>query len=153
MPYLIDISYMFLPTAVDPTSLCPFCDEPYPDDPSKVLQDMMTKARSRAYRDCRPSNTLGLKAELLYYFSMCRRHRFETGVLPKAKHYGWPTCINFDELPTRVEALRNHLAALIENKELSVFWQDLKCEIKNEGLSKVISIEGQMKSFDKSMSG
>ncbi len=114
---------------------------------------MLRRARSRAYRDPRPANKLGLKADMTVYIDMCQRHRFEVEQLPKAAAHGWPTKINFDRLPERVEALRTSLDMVINDKQRSVFWKELKRNIDKDGLMKTVGLAGQMNAFQNCQPG
>ena len=87
------------------------------------------------------------------YIDMCQRHRFEVEQLPKAEAHGWPKKIDFDHLPERVETLRKSLEAIIDDKDRSFFWKELKKSIENDGLMKSIGLAGQMNAFQNSQPG
>lgn len=132
----------------DPKTICSFCDLPFPSDPSPLLEQMLRKARSRAYRDPRPGNELGLKADnITVFIDMCQRHGFEMDQLPKAAAHGWPKKIDFDHLPQRIEAQKATLENIIEHKEQSIFWKEVRTNIKKDGLMKTIGLAGQMSMF------
>lgn len=138
---------------VDPTTLCQYCDQPFPLHPSPLLQAMLQRVQRKSYRDPRPANPLGLKAPLLTYINLCQRHRFETHQLPKAKANGWPTDINFAAIPDRVIRLKSLLQQFIVNRETSPFWREVREEIEKEGTRKVTGIAGQFMAFEKSQPG
>ncbi|KAI5116349.1 hypothetical protein M0805_002254 [Coniferiporia weirii] len=137
----------------DPNTLCPYCDMPFPTDPSPLLTNMVNRIRKISYRDPRPSNALGLKAPLLSYVNMCQRHQFEATLLPQARAKGWPTYINFTALPVRVKALKSQLESYMLNKESSLFWLELKKEIDKKGVRRVMGISDQFNTFEKSQPG
>ncbi|KAL5513270.1 hypothetical protein ACEPAH_3668 [Sanghuangporus vaninii] len=135
----------------DPKTLCPYCDMPFPPNPTPLLIDMLK--RIPKYPDARPTNPLGLKAPLLSYVTMCQRHQFEMQLLPKARAAGWPTCIDFTTLPGRIHALRKHMTMLLRDKRKSIFWRDLKKDIDKYGARKTMGVTNQFDSFEKSQPG
>ncbi|KAL5536818.1 hypothetical protein ACEPAF_641 [Sanghuangporus sanghuang] len=135
----------------DPKTLCPYCDMPFPPNPTPLLIDMLK--RIPKYPDARPTNPLGLKAPLLSYVTMCQRHQFEMQLLPKARAAGWPTCIDFTTLPGRIHALRKHMTVLLRDKRKSIFWRDLKKDIDKYGARKTMGVTNQFDSFEKSQPG
>lgn len=160
---------------MDPSTLCPYCDEPLPDTPTPHLVKLLASARAKSYKDSRPSNPKGLKAPLSTFISVCQRHRFESVKLPEAKKRGWPQSINFDKLKGRVEDMRERLEAIIldgkgnvsamsEDEEdddwqargprgQSAFWMDLMKEVKKKGSRAVVGVAGQFASFEKTQPG
>lgn len=135
----------------DPKALCPYCDMPFPPNPTPLLLAMLK--RIPRYPDPRPTNPLGLKAPLLSYVSMCQRHEFEMQLLPKARAAGWPTNIDFAALPERICALRQGMAMVLRDKETSVFWRELKKQIDKQGARKTMGITNQFDSFERSQPG
>ncbi|KAL5531383.1 hypothetical protein ACEPAG_4260 [Sanghuangporus baumii] len=135
----------------DPKTLCPYCDMPFPPNPTPLLVDMLK--RIPKYPDSRPTNLLGLKAPLLSYVTMCQRHQFEMQLLPKARAAGWPTCIDFTTLPRRIHALRKHMTVLLRDKGKSIFWRELKKDIDKYGARKTMGVTNQFDSFEKSQPG
>jgi len=67
--------------------------------------------------------------------------------LPIAKARGWPMTIDFDSLPNRVEVLRSTLEGIMNNKDSSVFWRQLKEDINKDGLMKTVGLSGQLSAF------
>lgn len=126
---------------------------PFPSDPSPLLESMLKRLRGLSRRDPRPANPLGLKAALTQYVSLCQRHQFEVDQLPKAKARGWPTRIDFDALPSRVEECKSQLANVINDKGTSALWLEINEGIKEGGSRKVTGIAGQYLAFDKSQPG
>jgi hypothetical protein len=166
-------SSVFLDPKVDPSTLCPWCDEPLPVEPTELLISIMESVREKSYREARPTNPLGLKASVGTYIPVCKRHRFESHQVPMARAKGWPTRIDFGKLKDRVEALRNELKALIDDKppaslgdwslddeeeessprSRSLFWQELVGDVKTKGTRVMASAKGQFANFDKLQPG
>jgi hypothetical protein len=170
-----DRSVVFLDTAVDPSTLCPWCDEPLPPEPTPYLISLMESVRITSSPEVRSSNPLGLKASVGVYVAVCKRHRFESHQVPLANAKGWPTQIDFSVLKDRVEALRDDLEALILNRypntpsddsddsssngsgihprSKSVFWRELIRDVKAKGTRAMASAKGQFANFDKLQPG
>ena len=157
-PTAVDVGY-----AKDPSTLCPYCDEQLPPHPTPSLQSLMSNARRKSYADPRPRNLRGLKAPLAIYISVCQRHRFELHQLPIALERGWPQIINFQKLPKRVARMKIELEAIIlacDDQDgtkgptsRSVFWREVKKEVKNQGSRTVVGVKGQFASFEKTQPG
>lgn len=109
--YFVD----FLNRGVDHSTLCPWCDELLPPVPSPHLQKLIDDARKRSFRDSRPSNTYGLRAQLTVFSTVCQRHTFERVHVPLAEKNGWPMKIKWDELSDRVTALKEVLKRIVDD--------------------------------------
>ncbi|KAH7885744.1 RTC4-like domain-containing protein [Phlebopus sp. FC_14] len=163
----IDIGY-----AKDPTTICPYCDEDLPAHPTPPLQNLLATARRKSYADPRPRNPRGLKAPLAIYISVCQRHRFETHHLPIAIERGWPTSIDFKKVPDRVKRMKAELEAIILDngycddgeeddiddisggpRSRSVFWREVRKEVRKQGSRTVVGVKGQFASFEKTQPG
>ncbi|TDL24011.1 hypothetical protein BD410DRAFT_132480 [Rickenella mellea] len=150
---MADMSFMQDVAPADPSSLCPYCDEVFPSDPSPLLENMRSRVRAVSRRDPRPGNRLGLKAPIAAFVAFCQRHRFESHQLPKAKARGWPTRINFAALPRRIEEMRDELESLIMDKDSSEFWKELQKVIGQSGTRMALGVRGQFGSFEKGQPG
>ena len=106
---------MFINPETDPSTLCPWCDEPLPTRPSPYLLRLMAAAKTRSASDARPTNPLGLYAAPAVFVNVCQRHRFESVQVPLAKRRGWPTRIDWKGLGGRVCAMRGALEAIVED--------------------------------------
>ncbi|KIK18140.1 hypothetical protein PISMIDRAFT_14544 [Pisolithus microcarpus 441] len=167
----IDIGY-----ARDPSTLCPYCDEPLPPHPTPSFQSLLSKAGKKSRPDPRPRNPKGLAAPLTIYISVCQRHRFESHQLPIALERGWPQAINFKNVPMRVERMKPDLEAIIMDdddddtdndvvgdidedddtrgpRSRSVFWKEVKREVKKQGSRTTVGVKGQFASFEKIQPG
>ncbi|KIK93689.1 hypothetical protein PAXRUDRAFT_828700 [Paxillus rubicundulus Ve08.2h10] len=156
----------------DPSTACPYCDEPLPSHPTPFLRNLLVTARTKSYPDPRPRNPRGLKAPLATYISACQRHRFESHQLPIAIERGWPKTIDFAKVPARVKSMKKELVAIIldgdalgddENpnaddklkgpRNRSVFWREMVNEVKKQGSRAVVGLKGQFASFEKTQPG
>jgi hypothetical protein len=131
----------------------------------------LATAKRKSYADPRPRNPRGLKAPLGVYISACQRHHFETHILPEAMENGWPQSIDFKKVPERVEGIKSALEAIIADADncsedddsgdvdsrgpriRSVFWREVKKEIKKQGSRTVTGVKGQFASFEKTQPG
>jgi hypothetical protein len=156
---------VFLDPTIDPSTLCPWCDQQLPADPTPRLKSLIESVRSKSYSSPRPSNPLGLGAPLTASVAVCQRHRFESHQIPKAQAKGWPTKIDFGQVKPRVEALGSKLEALVLNKPSNAdnlilldkdeeklrddcpFWMEMVKEVKSKGTRAVTSSKGQFANF------
>ncbi|KAG2040111.1 RTC4-like domain-containing protein [Suillus americanus] len=156
---------------VDPSTVCPYCDEPLPCNPTPQLKNLLATAKRKSYPDPRPRNSRGLKAPLGIYISACQRHHFETHTLPEAMEKGWPQSIDFKKVPKRVEGMKGALDAIITDTDIhsddedsveddargprvrSDFWREIKKQIKKQGSRTVTGVKGQFASFEKTQPG
>lgn len=160
--YKVELGY-----ARDPSEMCPYCDEELPSHPTPFLQHLLTTARKKSVSDPRPRNRGGLKAPLTIYISVCQRHRFESHQLPIATERGWPKTIDFAKVPDRVKKMKRELEAIILDRDdisdtddgprgprcKSVFWREVKKEVKKQGSRTVVGVKGQFASFEKTQPG
>ena len=100
---------------VDPSTLCPWFDEPLPPAPSPLLQRLIVAARGKSYDDPRLSNPHGLHAPATVFVNVCHRHQFEKHHFPLAQQRGWPTEIEWDRLSNRIVKLRSRLQAIVDD--------------------------------------
>jgi hypothetical protein len=170
-PYSMPLRTVEIDQLVDLSTLCPYCDEPLPCNPTPQLNDLLATAKQQSYGDPRPQNPFGLKAPLAIYISACQRHRFETHLLPEALEKGWPQSIDFKEVPKRVESMKSALEDLIIDvddcndnessvyddtrspRSRSIFWRELKKEIQKQGSRTTTGVKGQFSTFEKTQPG
>ncbi|KAG2346796.1 hypothetical protein BDR05DRAFT_906368 [Suillus weaverae] len=156
---------------INPSTVCPYCDEPLPRNPTPQLKNLLATAKQKSYPDPRPRNSRGLKAPLGIYISACQRHHFETHSLPEAVEKGWPQSINFKMVPKRIERMKGALEAIITDTDIysdnedsvdddargprarSDFWREIKKQIKKQGSRTVTGVKGQFASFEKTQPG
>lgn len=124
----------------DPSTLCPWCSETLPENPTDTLLSMMQVARAKSRPHPRPGNALALKAKLGHHAHVCVRHRLELEASATAKANGWPYPIDFRVLGNRVQEMKGDLSVFIFQKDRSVFWQDLRDKIELMGINRALSI-------------
>lgn len=174
---------VFLSPDIDPSTLCPYCDEPLPATPTPHLLTLLSTTLQKSYPDPRPSNPKGRKAPLGVFIGVCQRHRFERIRLPEAIRMGWPIAISWGEVRGRVEGLVDVLRGVLEDvgagtggeseseeesgegregkdkgkekgpRARSVFWKEVKKEVKKKGTRAVVGVSGQFASFEKTQPG
>ncbi|THH00643.1 hypothetical protein EW026_g1928 [Hermanssonia centrifuga] len=110
-----DEDLLFLDPNVDPSTLCPWCDESLPPVPSPHLANLIEAARARSYSDSRPTNPLGLRATPMVFVGVCQRHRFESIQIPLAQQKGWPTKIAWEKLGKRIKSIKSRLQAIVDD--------------------------------------
>jgi len=152
LPFLVD----------DGDARCPFCDEPWPPEPSfklLTLRDaaMRHAATPRARCPPRLANPSVLAADSFHILKLCAHHRAETIIIPEGREEGWPNCIDFETLPMRVSHIRPRLEAIINDPADSPFYQDTVNDLALHGAlygaQHVPSVMGQYQRFDKSRPG
>lgn len=139
----------------DPETICPFCDEDLPKNPSDLLLSLTKEARKYSRPYPRIANKLGLTAPIERYIEVCQRHEFETVELPKAESKGWPKKIEFKALPRRINSpdLQGRLQNVVANPDLSIFWEEIVMDIQKNGVRSVMSSAGQLATFNRTMPG
>ncbi|OSD04878.1 hypothetical protein PYCCODRAFT_1348475, partial [Trametes coccinea BRFM310] len=173
-----DLDDIFLDPSVDPATLCPWCDEPLPPNPTPHLTSLIEGARRRSYPDDRPTNPLGLRAAPMVFVSVCQRHRFERVWIPRARKRGWPTSIDWGRLRGRIERLKGELKAIIDDidedfvpeseystttnkqeraqcrpRKENEFWQDVVKNVRQQGSRQTTGVRGQFLHFNKTQPG
>ncbi|KAH7106732.1 RTC4-like domain-containing protein, partial [Auriculariales sp. MPI-PUGE-AT-0066] len=138
---------------VDHSKLCPFCDQPLPEQLSPEFHDLLRNAIKRAVNRPRPSNRFGLKASLPIYIGVCERHRFEEKLLPQAIKAGWPTTIDFNAVPRRLLDQRKLLKDILQNPSTSSFFRDSLEHVQAVGLRVAESAMGQYATFERIQPG
>lgn len=148
---------LFIDEAVDPSMLCPFCDERLPPNPSPLYRSLLEAAKRKAYPDARPSNLRGLKASMGIYVASCTRHRFEAHQIPLAVAKGWPMDIDFGRVRDRVEQLRDSLGKLVKGegsaRDENIYWTTVIKEVQKMGSRAASGVKGQFESFQRTQPG
>ncbi|KAI1793474.1 RTC4-like domain-containing protein [Ganoderma leucocontextum] len=164
---------MFFNPAIDPKTLCPWCDEPLPSEPTPHLRALMTAAKRVSSRDDRLTNPLGLRAPLTAFVGVCQRHRFERNWVPRARKRGWPTTIDWDALSGRISRLRRHLQAIVNDvdeefapnvprsgtsgsmrpRKENEFWVEAVKNVRQQGSRQTTGVRGQFQHFNKTQPG
>jgi hypothetical protein len=135
-------------------SLCPFCDEPWPEEPTSKLLALRATAVAHAVPSPRPRNSKGLSAaNFALYAPLCAQHQNEMKTIPEGHEEGWPNEIDFDALPRRLNSVKLYLEALVNDPTKSPFYQDVTNELEASGSTSQSSISGQYATFDKCRPG
>lgn len=95
--------------AVDPDTLCPFCDQPLPDQPSEdllakkatLLKDPSAKRRATIKN---PKAVRLRDGHVMRTAQFCKQHENERKHIPLGRERGWPSSIDWAALPTCVSA-------------------------------------------------
>lgn len=139
---------------MDPTTLCPFCDEEWPKEPSEKLLRLKAAAMASAVPSPRPRNPGGMRSNSFTNFvSMCLQHRYETAVIPHGLEQGWPQVIDFDALPGRLARVQQRLVSVIQNPPLSPLFPEFQEHFTSRGAGYTSSIHAQLQEFPRSRPG
>jgi hypothetical protein len=161
---------VFLGAGVDPKTLCPYCDQPLPANPTPHLDALLKAVFKKSNPDPRPSNPLGRRAPVSIFVNACLRHRFEYEWRPKAQAQGWPATIDFANVRRRVQAMAPHLQGFIDgldsepldpdetitvdsSRQRSDFWDEIVMQIEKFGSKAFTGVGAQFSSFEKARPG
>ncbi|KAJ7241322.1 hypothetical protein B0H12DRAFT_1133693 [Mycena haematopus] len=109
--------YTPTPPPIDPASLCNYCDQEFPSEPSEDLLAMGKKLFSRSWAKPLPENPHHRAlATITMSVDHCRRHQFERDEMPTALRQGWPLKPNFSRLFHRILDLGVALRALVHKR-------------------------------------
>ncbi|KAJ7574386.1 RTC4-like domain-containing protein [Mycena floridula] len=153
--------YMFLDPDIDPKTLCPYCDNALPKNPTPCLKKMLASAREISSSHPRPTNPLGRKAPLAAFISVCQRHQFESHLLPEAEEKGWPQVIDWTQVEGRIKKMKRGLAELIQDhdgdeggpRQRCIFWDEIIADVKKKGSNAASNIRNQFDTFEKTQPG
>ncbi|PVG03322.1 hypothetical protein CPB86DRAFT_695647 [Serendipita vermifera] len=137
----------------DPSTLCPFCDEKLPEQPSLKLLSMLDKLKRKATPDPRWGNSLGLKAKMETYVAFCALHDAESTELPKGKKYGWPTTLDLEGIARRTWRFQSRLERIINEPEVGTFLFDLQEKAGKYGANAVSGAKGNWAVFNDASTG
>ena len=144
------------PEFFDPAELCPYCDEPWPVNPSEKLQEARRNLDLQSYPDSEyAENPLhrSVPGGFVKSISVCMLHRFEAHTLREAQLNGWPMQIDFDGLYPRVVELIPQVRPLITHPTTSEYYW-LARKLYNEvGSTAAQSIMGQYQDFESYSAG
>lgn len=133
--------------------LCPFCDEPWPEKPTVKLLALRAVALRHAVPSPRTANPDGWSASsFVSFIEVCNRHRNETTTIPDGLRQGWPSEINFDALPRRLNLLKSQLAAFVKDPASSSFFRATS-DLDDPGSLHSSSMEGRLLIFKRSQPG
>ncbi|KAJ7132394.1 RTC4-like domain-containing protein, partial [Mycena epipterygia] len=104
---------VFISPDTDPKTLCPYCDRPLPQPATVLLTRLLDEAFKKSHARKRPANPLGRKAPIHVFANVCKRHEFESNILPQAKAQGWPKDIDWAGLEGRVLNMAQDLSYIL----------------------------------------
>ncbi|KZT59479.1 hypothetical protein CALCODRAFT_191653 [Calocera cornea HHB12733] len=133
--------------------LCPFCDEPWPERPSKRLTALLDQVKLHAWKDPRYSNPDGFSAPMEVFVTLCTLHRSESSHIPEGIAEGWPTKIDFGGIPARLGQKKHALKKIVDDPSLSPFFQAAKNDILEKGARVAASAFGQYETFERCQPG
>ncbi|KAI7866861.1 hypothetical protein BDF14DRAFT_1808585 [Spinellus fusiger] len=146
------------------STACPYCREPL-EPPltmavEKALQDMKDKdEKYRALQLEKNPQRRVLVSELrrdvpsIEQFSFCRLHSLELKVKPQGIQKGYPVDINFEELPVRIQALREELVGVVDGQTHSIYRDHALKAYEHLGTRKARSTMAVMNRFEKTLPG
>lgn len=140
---------------LDPHDLCPFCDEPFPDNPSPDLIQLLTDLKKAAVSEPRLRNPNGLTAPLMTYINLCQMHRAESIHVEQGRRNHWPSVIDWDDVRERLKSSKvvKALRTIINDPHSSEFFVTFYNTIKRDGALKAASIRAQLDTFELSHPG
>ncbi|KAI0695339.1 RTC4-like domain-containing protein [Cerioporus squamosus] len=162
---------MFLDPSIDPKTLCPWCDERLPDEPTPHLRALISAAKRVSHPEDRLTNPLGLRAPPAAFVGVCQRHRFERDWIPRARQKRWPTRIAWDKLAERIIRLQATLQAIVDDvdedfapgvargstsrrpRKENEFWQEVAKNVRQQGSRQAAGVRGQFQHFNKTQPG
>lgn len=140
---------------MDPSRLCPFCDEEWPEFPSEDLLALRKTVEKVATKQPRFGNAAGLKAPMQNYVDLCQLHRSETQYIPEGIRNGWPQQIDWQKIPDRLRGKETEraLQRIIRHPYESKFFIFAYNNIKDRGSRVAESARGQLETFEFSQPG
>ncbi|BGP33302.1 hypothetical protein JCM10296v2_005098 [Rhodotorula toruloides] len=135
----------------DPDTLCPFCDAPFPDDPSDELLRLKRYLLSNPDAESRATmknrKAIRLPNHVVATAAFCQRHRNERDVIPEGLANGYPRDIDFDELPKRISRLlTEHLRSVLMGNTATPFLEPAIERVEAAGRRR--NVIGEYGSFD-----
>ncbi|GAA5884755.1 hypothetical protein JCM16303_005260 [Sporobolomyces ruberrimus] len=109
---------------IDPSTLCPFCDQELPTDPSDRLVSLKEYLLDRPHIEPRLSarNSEAKYLPIVEIASFCQLHKTEKIVVPEGVKQGYPLKIDWKGLPRRIEQdIAPHLSEVILGEIASRF--------------------------------
>jgi hypothetical protein len=132
---------------IDPSTLCPFCDETLPTEPSTKLLAMLDRLKRKATPDPRWGNSLGLKAKMETYVAFCALHQAESNEFPKGRKYGWPTTLNLESIAHRTRQCKAALEEIINDPSSGTFMDPLQKRAGEYGANAITGAKGSWAVF------
>jgi hypothetical protein len=139
----------------DPSRLCPFCDEEWPEFPSEELLTLRKTVEKVATKQPRYDNAAGLKAPMQSYIDLCQLHRSETQYIPEGILNGWPQQIDWKKIPKRLRRadIERALQRITKHPYESKYFIFAFDNIKKYGSRVAESARCQLETFEYSQPG
>ena len=104
----------------DPSTHCPWCDDPLPTNPSPKLLTLISDARKLSKPQPTKCNPFALYSPVATFTSVCHLHERELDREIHPDSYdpitrGWPQIIDWKMIPHRVLLLREYLQGIIDD--------------------------------------
>lgn len=120
---------------VEPSTLCPWCDDPLPANPSVTLQTLIQAARKRSDPQPTAYNPLALRAPVEAFAAVCYQHEQENDQHVNQQAYdpapgGWPLVINWQAFISRVIGAGENLKRIVDDVDED--WSPASCRPKRE---------------------
>ena len=137
----------------DPQSLCPYCDEPYPEFPSTTLQELHRNLDAISKPDpfggiSDDPHALHLKVYPHHQTGEhCERHRVELKASKKSDEPHWPA-IDFDILPHCIVNHYVELRLIMLDPTTSPFHTELMESLVMKNSNNTFSIQGEYESLE-----
>ena len=134
------------PPVVDAKEMCPYCDEPWPSNPSQQLIKIQCKIDTISSPDPGPhsdNQNHCCTSPAICAAAVCVQHLFENSVLPEGIAAGYPQNIDFKDLPQRIHALKPALDELVEDASPSLFYHFFEAAVSDMGWNRAIGTPGQ----------
>jgi hypothetical protein len=90
----------------------------------------------------------GKRLQAVDQFEFCRIHIAESEVIPEGLAKGYPSSINFDEIPERIERFKQDLIDVCRKKVKSIFRENVMKVFRETGIVKANSSMGIMNWFE-----
>ncbi|GAA5825185.1 hypothetical protein JCM11251_006134 [Rhodosporidiobolus azoricus] len=135
---------------VDPDTLCPFCDNPLPPEPSADLLSLRDYLISRPEAESWPTadNEKHVRMDPKQRAGFCKRHRDETEVIPEGRAKGWPQEMDWEKVERRVKRdCADYLQKVIFGTVPSRFLDKAQTEAREKG-KKLNDVKSDWTSFE-----
>ncbi|CAB4406354.1 unnamed protein product [Rhizophagus irregularis] len=117
--------------------ICPYCDEKLPSPLPNKLKDLFM-------------NFQGKRLKAVEQFEFCHAHIGEMQIIPDGIKKGYPTVIDFNSIPKRIENFSTDLLDICKKKVKSFYCDNFMREYRDKGKNKInspMSLMSRIESF------
>ncbi|GAA5926808.1 uncharacterized protein JCM15063_000375 [Sporobolomyces koalae] len=135
---------------LDPSRLCPFCDQILPPVPTTRLVSLKNYLLARPHIEDRISarNPQARYLPIIEIASFCQLHKVEKTVIPEGMAKGYPMEIDWAALPARIETLcAPHLSAVVRGDSESRFLEQARRDWEANGGFRRSNVTAEWDSF------